>query len=516
MHFDADAFISYSHLDNVELVQGRQGWVANLQRALAIRVAQMLGKEARVWWDAKLQGNDVFDLTLVDRLHKVAALVSIVSPRYVRSEWGRKEVVEFCKAAGEQGGIRVQDKARLFKVLKTDVPLADQPEELRSMLGYEFFKIDPGTGKIRELNEIFGADAERDFWLKLDDLAHDVCTLLNTIECAVTLSGTASASTPSATPAAAPSPAASSGFIYLAETTTDLRDEREGLRRDLEQHGFRVLPDHTLPVQAADLEKAVREYLAQCRMSIHLVGQTYSLVPEGSPSSLIELQNELAIARAAGGGFSRLVWMPPGLAATDDRQRALIDKLRLDPRDHEGADLLETPLEDLRTLIHARLEDTPKPPDAVVPAADAASDASQVYLICDERDLTAIKPWSDFLFQKYEVIRSMFDGDEAEIREYQDESLRTCDAVVIFYGAGNELWLRRKLREVQKSVGYGRTKPRPAVAICLIPPRTPEKEQFRTHEAIVIPQWDGVSPDAWQPFVARLTGTGEGRRSNAG
>ena len=77
---------------------------------------------------------------------------------------------------------------------------------------------------------------------------------------------------------------------------------------------------------------------------------------------------------------------------------------------------------------------------------------------------------------------------------------------MIFYGAANELWLRRKFRELQKIAGYGRTKPAPVVAVCLLPPKTPEKERFRTHEAIVVPQWDGLSPDPWQPIIARLKG----------
>src|SRR5262245_28707633 len=209
MNFEADAFISYAHLDNIELVQGHKGWVANLQRALAVRVAQKLGKEARVWWDAKLQGNDVFDTTLVERLRRVAALVSVVSPRYVRSEWGLKEVHEFCRAAEEQGGVRVQDKARIFKVLKTDVPLAEQPPELQCMLGYEFYKVDPATGKVRELDEIFGADAERDFWLKLDDLAHDVCVLLHALELVRPADDMAAA-------------ISMKGVVYVAETTSDL------------------------------------------------------------------------------------------------------------------------------------------------------------------------------------------------------------------------------------------------------------------------------------------------------
>jgi len=57
---------------------------------------------------------------------------------------------------------------------------------------------------------------------------------------------------------------------------------------------------------------------------------------------------------------------------------------------------------------------------------------------------------------------------------------------MIFYGAATEVWLRRKMREVQKSAGYGRTKPNQAMAICLVAPKTPEKEQFNTHEATLV------------------------------
>ena len=112
----------------------------------------------------------------------MASLVAVVSPRYVNSEWGRRELAEFCKAAEEQGGISVGDKARIFKVLKTPVPREKHPPELQALLGYEFFKVDPVTGRVRELDEIFGAEAERDFWLKLDDLAHDMCRLLEAAE----------------------------------------------------------------------------------------------------------------------------------------------------------------------------------------------------------------------------------------------------------------------------------------------------------------------------------------------
>jgi hypothetical protein len=521
MDFEGDAFISYAHLDNVELVEGRKGWVANLHRALEVRVAQLLGKSPHIWRDPKLQGNDLFAETLVEKLRRVAVLVTVVSPRYIKSEWTLRELREFWTAAEEQGGIRVGDKARVFKILKTPVPLDKTPPELRMLLGYEFFRIDPESGRIRELDEVFGAEAQREFWIKLDDLAHDLVALLEDLHTGLQQStsaglpappsGATTAEPPAALPAPAPPAApavqpapAAKGAVFLAETTSDLREQRDLLRRDLLQHGYTVLPAQPLPHVADEAAAIIRDNLARCRMAVHLVGKSYSLVPEGGASSIIEMQHELATERARDERFLRLLWVPGGLQVTDPRQTEFVDRLRLDPRIEGRADLLETMFEDLRTTVRDWLAREPKPAARPDPAA-AAGPIPQLYLIADQRDAELIDPWADALFEAHlEVIRPFFDGDEATIREYHEENLTLCDGVLIFYGAGNGLWLQRKLRELQKAPGYGRTKPRPVVGVCLVGPRSAEKERFRSHEAFVIPQWDGVSLQDLQPFIAQL------------
>src|SRR5438045_8626726 len=106
MDFEGDAFISYAHLDNVELVEGKKGWVANFHRALEVRVAQLLGKQPHIWRDPKLAGNDFFAETLIDRLQRVASLITVLSPRYVKSEWTRAEQPEFWEAAASAGHLR--------------------------------------------------------------------------------------------------------------------------------------------------------------------------------------------------------------------------------------------------------------------------------------------------------------------------------------------------------------------------------------------------------------------------
>ena len=498
MDFEGEAFISYAHLDNLELVEGRKGWVANLHRALEVRVAQLLGKRPQIWRDPKLSGNDLFAETLVEKLKRVAVLVTVVSPRYLKSEWTLRELTEFWHAAEAQGGIRVGSKARVFKVLKTPVAFDRTPPELRALIGYEFFRVDPETGKVRELDEIFGPEAQRDFWIKLDDLAHDMVDIIEQLENPLVAStGAAAAEHP---PQSAP--------VYLAESTSDLREQREALKRDLQQQGCLVLPDRPIPHVADEARAAIRADLLRCRLSIHPIGRHYGVVPEGEQISLVELQHELASERAAEDRFARLIWIPDGLRVDDERQRHVIERMRLDPRIDRHADLLETMFEDLRTSMRAWLDAAtavPVPAEADAPVANSPSPAPRLYFVADVRDAAAIEPWADRLFdERLEVIRPLFDGDETEVREFHEETLASCDGVLIFYGSGNELWLRRKLRELQKAPGYGRTKPAPAVAVCLIGDRTAEKERFRTHEAVVVPQWEGVDLNALEPFIAGL------------
>jgi hypothetical protein len=121
---------------------------------LEVRVAQLLGKQPQIWRDPKLQGNDHFAETLVERLRRVAVLITIVSPRYVKSEWALRELDAFAKAAETQGGVRLNDKLRIFKVLKTPVAIDKHPPELQPVLGYEFFK----TGGDKRVTKLENSD----------------------------------------------------------------------------------------------------------------------------------------------------------------------------------------------------------------------------------------------------------------------------------------------------------------------------------------------------------------------
>ena len=110
-----------------------------------------------------------------------------------------------------------------------------------------------------------------------------------------------------------------------------------------------------------------------------------------------------------------------------------------------------------------------------------------IYLICDKPDLDNIIELEDYLYDKgCEVVLPVFEGDQAEIRLDHQENLKSCDAVVIYYGSGNDLWMRAKSRELLKIAGYGRKAPLHQKAVILAPENTSSKKRFRSRDLQVI------------------------------
>jgi len=143
--FQYNVFISFAHIDNETPSKEHEGWITMLHRALRVRLAQLLGENPEIWRDPKLQGNDDFNQEIVSNLLKARVLVSVLSPRYVKSEWCRKELQEFIRAAERSGSVFINSKSRIFKVVKFPVPRDQHPAEIEGLLGYEFFREDPDT-----------------------------------------------------------------------------------------------------------------------------------------------------------------------------------------------------------------------------------------------------------------------------------------------------------------------------------------------------------------------------------
>jgi len=105
MPIGQQVFISYAHLDN------ERQWVARFHELMVPMLKTRLGRVPSVWRDKSLQGNDIFADEIVKQLSDAALLLSVVSPRYVESEWCLREAQTFCDLAQQSGGVVVDRKA---------------------------------------------------------------------------------------------------------------------------------------------------------------------------------------------------------------------------------------------------------------------------------------------------------------------------------------------------------------------------------------------------------------------
>src|SRR5690606_26154991 len=215
--------------------------------------------------------------------------------------------------------------------------------------------------------------------------------------------------------------------IYLAETGHDLSVQRNIIKRELQRHGYLVLPGTTLPSHYSDLERSIIRDLDESSPSIHLVGAAYGEIPEGSDISIIEIQNNLAAGKSQQAKnenriFSRLIWIYPGIANASDKQQAFIERIKRDTEAQEGAEILQTPLEDFKKIMREELL------EADDRASGYAIDKISVYLVHDRVDHDDIQPIQKAIEEAgYHVLTPSFEGEILELRRRHIENLKNFD-----------------------------------------------------------------------------------------
>lgn len=497
---DSDVFINYAGIDDQSVLEGRQGWVSQFHRNLQVRLQQLSGEPVKISRHPGLPGGAQTDERVLGSLPNVKTMVSVVSPPFIKSDSCRRGVEEFWRRAEATGALWVDEKSRLFKVVKTPFAQTEVPPTLAQVFGrifgFEFFERDPESGRVREFDEAFGAHLKQRFHERVYDLAHEVCEVLRVLRQLEAQEGAVARGK------------GTRQWIYLATTTSDLQEERDRIRRELVERGHAVLPDAPLPAMAGDVERAVEACLDRCGFAVHLLGKHYGITPEDSAESIQALQVKLTARRSRSTSLQRVLWISRGNVSSDPRQEAFLRRVEEDPELHRNAEIIEGNLSLLKQDLIRRLA-PPKQDKAASSSTRApAPGVPKLYLLCDPNDEAASEEIEDRLFHLgLEVCLPAFDGTEADAEALHRENLLTCDAVLVYYGAAPRAWVDIKLREVLKAPGYGRAAPIGHQAVYVAPPEDHRKERLRSHQAQVIRQAGSeVALEALEAFAAAVKG----------
>lgn len=449
----ADIFISYAHNDN----RG-SNWVSAFARQLDFALTRRLGRKPALFLDdQRLAGNETE--RVFEREAAAARLfVPILSPSFVErrdgqeTSWPLRELSAFLTQPGA-----------LDRVYPVEfLPLSDArlPAALQQKIRkHRFWQSLPESGPDIEI-PIDPIDDQRAFNLRIEELAARLARHLEDLAQTIAPEAGPTAASAAGGPAGegGQGPDAQRKAVLLGQVTFDLEDEQARLRSYLEQFGFRVLPEDTLPQGGAEFADAFRAAAEESALFIQLLGPHGDRRPKDLPEGYTAHQWDAA--REA--GLERMLWCRPDLS---DDQRAAHRDAGL----FQTAELLACGIEEFKAAALRRIEALTRPPP---PEAARTGALDQIFIDSDRADLDLARTIATELERRSaNVFLPVFDGSPEEIARDLRESLLDCNGIIIVFGSAPPMWVRARLRFASKVGIESPGGSRKRIAVYLHPPR---------------------------------------------
>jgi hypothetical protein len=239
--------------------------------------------------------------------------------------------------------------------------------------------------------------------------------------------------------------------VLLAQVTDDLEEEREQVRRYLQQFGVTVLPERTYPQGGSEFQTAFTHDLAQADMFVQLLGSVSGKLPPDLPEGYTRFQLDAARSRS----LALLQWRRPDLnpeSVTNAPYRALLT----------AETVIASGLESFKAEVLRQAR--------AVPVLHREPPSSLVFINADRSDLPIAKAiQSEFSRHRMPTVVPTIEGPAEEVRADLEENLIDCDAFVLVYGDTTPLWIRGQLRLYNK-IKSKRSAPPRVLAIYTGPP----------------------------------------------
>ena len=436
--FDHDVFISYAHFDNVPDREGDKGWVEQFAQQLSIRLLKRFGEPVDIWRDPALKRSQLFDRVIEKAVQGSGVMISLITNRYLHSEYCQQEIKWFCdKAAQEPGGLIVDNYVRVFPVLLYNIPPESWPEACHGALAFPFHD---ASGP--EFGEPLNPDSDA-FSKQLRSLVDELYALLTRLKQheAAPTSGDADESP------------ASDFTIFMASSSDDLRPIRRQMSKALEQQGITVVGDIPPPYEEAPHAKVVTQAIQDADLCVHLMstspGEPLDPDQPGKTFPLEQVRLGLEHAR------SQLILAPDEFAIADIEDAAFAAFIRALTERPRDADRLEV----VRTGRHQMI-------DAILLKKQALEErAAQQQEIAEGRGWTAFidlhindvvnaADLVSYLSQKRVVPMMIPSADltpAAGMSLFQ-ENLKKAQLFIIIFGAVARTWVEYRLEEAFKLI----------------------------------------------------------------
>ncbi len=443
-------------------------WITEFSATIKLLISKIQKIDAEIITSFNITNDDKYSkIAPAEVFSNMDVFLIILTNNYLKSTKSNQELATITSI----------NKDGIFKILIEDVPKNEQDEKIRKLSPIILYEKDDYKTLPVNLNKIENYLSLRNYWLRLIDLSYsiDINKLKSKSESAKT--------------------------IFLAETGYDQIADRETIKRELLHFGHTVLPGKLLTDGKNNFEKEVLSYLEQSDISIHIVGSDEGRVLEDKRSVVFQSEIAADYCDKNKKPLDRLIWIPPDLVFDNDNQRINIEKLKRNSNILKDAELVQTPIEDFKTLIHKHINIKFKD------SSETKSQSRSVYLMYIDKNKNSIKD-VELLLNKNNIKTFHLDhlSDKRQLLRNHRENIIKCDGLMIFSDGNNNGWVESMQKDIIKSVGFGRKKPILTKSIF----KTTNKDVITsfTDDFLIINGAGSVNDNILNPFVEKLKESG--------
>jgi hypothetical protein len=355
--------------------------------------------------EVDLPGNESVTKSLEAAVRNTAIMIAILSEGYKQSMWCNTEAQNFLSTANTDG--------RLFIVHFQDIPLVERPRVMQDLNGYVFYD--------KDRSDPFPPNSES-FGTSLVDLKKALCKKLKD------LNRQRSPKTESQEPplSIVDNPMA----ILLAESSRDLYEDMESIKRCLVEQGYRVLPERPYRGGAEEFKEMLDQDLLEAKLFVQLLGPYGTLRTEDFPDGLEALQLDRAKA-------AKVELLRAYKKETFDFGKVSTSHRKL----LQEADVMALDLEEFKARIKKKLEELRL--KVTIPAEAEALDKPVMIYTNTKDEKSAIKIQNVLEAKKIESI-IYFDSDSLIDKA---KLLNPAGLILIYGEAAEKTWVRDRVTD---------------------------------------------------------------------
>jgi hypothetical protein len=246
--------------------------------------------------------------------------------------------------------------------------------------------------------------------------------------------------------------------VLLAQVTDDLEEEREQVRRYLEQFNISVLPKDNYPQGGNEFKAAFNNDLSVADFFVQLLGPKQGRTSPDFPEGYTRFQHSQVLKA----NKQLMQWRHPELPLANVQNPDYLNLLTAET-------VMATTLESFKAEIVRRCQ------LPIKPVKNTHSALPLVFINADLEDLSIAKSiQSQFKHHKFPVAIPMFQTTSENYRENLKENLLDCEVLILVYGNAEPTWVQRQLKHFNKIRSERSKEPR-IHALCIdLPPEPPE------------------------------------------